>query len=63
MYQTKVFHCGVIDQTRGELTIAIINGGQMTATDVNHEKYTLSMPKEGKWTLKSEYYVGFLRGF
>jgi hypothetical protein len=36
LYQNKVFGCTEIDQTRGDLTIAIINGGQMTATDVNH---------------------------
>lgn len=35
----------------------------MTATDINHEKYVLSMPSEGQWSLKADYYVGFLRGF
>lgn len=33
-YQTKVFQCPQIQQTRGELLIAVVNGGVLTATDV-----------------------------
>ncbi len=58
-----MFACTPQDPIRGELLIGVLNAGQYVATDLKHERYTLLLPVAGKWTLKADYYVGFLRGF
>ena len=61
-YQIKVFGCAKIDQGKVELAVTTKNAGQFTATNLTHEKYTLTLHNETKWALKADYYVGFLRG-
>jgi len=44
------------------MTITVTNGDQFIATEKKHEAYSLTLKDESHWTLKADYYVGFLRG-
>jgi hexosaminidase len=61
LYQLKVFGCPKTDQGKIQVTVNVKNGGQFTALNLTHEKYSLSLPDVSKWTIKADYYVGFLR--
>ena len=61
-YLINVFQCKSIIQGKITFTINVTNGGQFIATDKKHESYTLTLKDELHWTLKADYYVGFLRG-
>lgn len=61
-YLINVFKCKSIVQGKITLTVSVTNGGQFLATDLKHEVYTLTLKDETHWTLKADYYVGFLRG-
>jgi hexosaminidase len=63
LYLINVFNCRSSEQGKTQLTITVPNQGQFIATDKKHEVYNISLNKEGRWTLKSGYYVGFLRAF
>ncbi len=63
IYLIEVFKCQSRSPGKATLAISVTNKNQFLATDLKHEKYTLTLPSSNKWTLKADYYVGFLRAF
>ena len=63
IYLIEVFKCASRSPGKATLAIEVRNKNQFIATDLKHEKYTLNIPNQKSWTLKADYYVGFLRGF
>ena len=62
LYLLNVFKCSSSAKGNYTLTVQVANAGQLVATDKKHEKYTLEINNSSLWTLKADYYVGFLRG-
>lgn len=63
LYQVQIFKCVKIVPGNLVMNIIVKNTDQFIATDLKHEKYTLSLKDGKKWVLSADYYAGFLRAF
>lgn len=62
-YLLGVFKCATLNPSTPVLTIVVRDPNQMVATNLDHEKYSLSLSNDRNWSLQADYHVGFLRGF
>ena len=58
-----MFRCTSSEHGAVNLTISVPNRGQFIATSLDHEVYTMELRTNNSWTIKADYYVGFLRAF
>lgn len=62
LYLVDVFGCTKLEPGKLVMNIVVKSGDQFIATDLKHEKYSISLKDTKKWLLSADYFVGFLRG-
>jgi hexosaminidase len=58
----KNYNCHQQIDGKHTLKIVVKNLKQLTSTDLKHERYELHLLDKDNWHLRSDYYVGFVRG-